>query len=396
VKALLLENIHPEAERLLTDRGIEVATRPGALDTPELLEALDGVHLLGIRSKTTVAAEVFSAHPQLRAVGAFCIGTNQIDLGAATEAATTVFNAPYSNTRSVVELAIAEIISMARHLNGKNAAMHAGVWDKSAAGAHEVRGRTLGIVGYGNTGAQLSVLAEALGMQVYYYDVVDRLPMGNAIRCESLEQLLATVETVSLHVDGRAENTHLFGADQFARMRPRSLFLNLCRGHVVEEPALAEALLSGHLAGAAVDVFPDEPKKSGDPFTSVLQGIPNVILTPHIAGSTQEAQVDIGRFVAGKLSSFVDTGATTLSVNMPQLQLDHPDRTRLLHVHRNEPGVLATVNSILGAAGINVEGQQLSTRDHLGYLVTDTTDRLSTGVLEEIAGLPATLRLTTV
>jgi D-3-phosphoglycerate dehydrogenase len=285
---------------------------------------------------------------------------------------------------------------MARHLSGKNAAMHAGIWDKSAAGAHEVRGRTLGIVGYGNTGAQLSVLAEALGMQVYYYDVVDRLPMGNAIRCESLEQLLATVETVSLHVDGRAENTHLFGAEQFARMRPRSLFLNLCRGHVVDEPALAEALLSGHLAGAAVDVFPDEPKKSGDPFTSVLQGIPNVILTPHIAGSTQEAQVDIGRFVAGKLSSFVDTGATTLSVNMPQLQLDHPDRTRLLHVHRNEPGVLATVNSILGAAGINVEGQQLSTRDHLGYLVTDTTDRLSTGVLEEIAGLPATLRLTTV
>jgi D-3-phosphoglycerate dehydrogenase len=396
MKALLLENIHPEAERLLTERGIEVATHPGALDTPELLEALNGVHLLGIRSKTTVAAEIFESHPQLQAVGAFCIGTNQIHLGAATATATTVFNAPYSNTRSVVELAIAEIISLARHLTDKNIAMHAGIWDKSAAGAHEVRGRTLGIVGYGNTGAQLSVLAEHLGMRVYYYDVGDRLPLGNAVRCTSLEELLETVETVSLHVDGRVENTLLFGPEQFARMRPRSLFLNLCRGHVVDEPALADALISGHLAGAAVDVFPNEPKASGEPFTSVLQGLPNVILTPHIAGSTQEAQVDIGRFVAGKLSAFVGSGATTLSVNMPELQLDHPQKSRLLHIHRNEPGVLATVNSILGAAGINVEGQQLSTRDRLGYLVTDTTDTVSPQVFHEISQLPATLRLGTV
>src|SRR6187200_3146727 len=255
MKALLLENIHPEGVRLLTERGIEVRTVKGALDEAELIAALPGVQLLGIRSKTNVTKAVFDAAPDLLAVGAFCIGANQVDMHTAAERGTVVINAPFSNTRSVVELVIAEIISLARHLTDKNAAMHAGVWDKSAKGAHEVRGRPLGIVGYGNIGSQLSVIAEALGMRVYFYDVADKLALGKTRRCETLEELLEVAETVSLHVDGRPGNAGLFGAEQFAKMRRRSLFLNLCRGFVVDHEALREQLLSEHIAGAALDVF---------------------------------------------------------------------------------------------------------------------------------------------
>ena len=289
MKALLLENIHPEGVRLLTERGIEVEEVKGALDEAELAAALAGVQLLGIRSKTNVTASVLEASPELQAIGAFCIGTNQVDLSAAAALGIPVFNAPFSNTRSVVELVIAEIIALARHLTDKNARMHAGVWDKSATGAHEVRGRTLGIIGYGNIGSQLSVVAEALGMRVYFYDVADKLALGNARRCETLDELLEVAETVSLHVDGRPGNAGLFGAEQFAMMRRRSLFLNLCRGFVVDHEALREHLLSGHIAGAALDVFAHEPKSAGDPFSTSLQGLPNVILTPHIGGSTEEA-----------------------------------------------------------------------------------------------------------
>jgi len=255
MKALLLENIHPEGVRLLTERGIEVEAVKTALDDAELIHALRGVQLLGIRSKTTVTGNILDASPELQAIGAFCIGTNQIDLNAAARLGVPVFNAPFSNTRSVVELVIAEIIAMARQLTDKNAKMHAGVWDKSAKGAHEVRGRTLGIVGYGNIGSQLSVVAESLGMRVYYYDIADKLALGNARSCETLDELLEVAETVSLHVDGRPGNAGLFGAEQFAKMRRRSLFLNLCRGFVVDHEALREHLLSGHIAGAALDVF---------------------------------------------------------------------------------------------------------------------------------------------
>lgn len=381
---------------MLAARGIEVEARRGALDPVELTTALDGVELLGIRSKTQVTREVIEANPQLLAVGAFCIGTNQIDLAAAAERAVPAFNAPYSNTRSVVELAVGEILSMARRLTEKNAALHAGVWDKSATGAHEVRGRTLGIVGYGNIGSQLSVIAEQLGMQVYFYDVVDRLAMGNAKRCESLEELLDKVETVTLHVDGRGGNAGMFGREQFERMRPRSLFLNLSRGFVVDYEALADALHSGHIAGAAVDVFPDEPKKTGDPFSSVLQGIPNVILTPHVGGSTEEAQEDIGHFVAGKLIDFVRSGSTNLSVNAPQVQLDASIAgTRLLHWHHNVPGVLAKVNAVFGDHGVNIDRQQLATRDELGYAVTDARG-LAQVVYDEILAMPETVRLSTI
>jgi len=395
MKALLLENIHPEAVRLLGERGIEVSTRKGALDEAELIEALDGVQLLGIRSKTQVTQAVLDAAPDLVAIGAFCIGTNQVDLVAAARHGIAVFNAPFSNTRSVVELVIAEVIALARHLTDKNAAMHAGVWDKSATGAHEVRGRTLGIVGYGNIGSQLSVVAESLGMRVFFYDIADRLALGNARRCASLDALLSEAETISLHVDGRAANAGLFGAEQFARMRPRSLFLNLCRGFVVDHEALRENLLSGHIAGAALDVFPEEPKSAGDPFASSLRGIPNVILTPHVGGSTQEAQEDIGRFVAGKLRDYAGLGTTGMSVNLPQVQAaEHiPGRCRILHVHHNVPGVLATVNGILADSRVNIESQMLSTSGDLGYVITDIGRPLPGELVDKLSSLAETVRL---
>lgn len=394
MKALLLENIHSDAVEILQSRGFDVELRSGALDEDELIRALPGVSVLGIRSKTQVTERVLKEAEQLETIGAFCIGTNQIDLGSAAERGVAVFNAPFSNTRSVVELAIAEIIAMARHLTDKNAALHNGVWDKSAKGAHEVRGRTLGIVGYGNIGSQLSVVAESLGLQVYFYDIVDRLALGNARRCGSLEELLSKVETVSLHVDGRDGNGGFFGAEQFAMMRPRSLFLNLSRGFVVDHEALRDNLLSGHIAGAAVDVFPAEPKSAGDAFTSVLQGIPNVILTPHVGGSTEEAQQDIGHFVAGKVSDFADMGATTMSVNMPQVQLDETaGGVRLLHLHHNVPGVLAKLNQVIADHEVNIDRQTLSTRGSLGYVLTDVSGARVAELADALRNQPETVRL---
>ncbi|OYO19355.1 D-3-phosphoglycerate dehydrogenase [Enemella dayhoffiae] len=394
MKALLLENIHSDAVEILQSRGFTVETRAGALDEDELASALSGVNVLGIRSKTQVTERVLASAKDLAAIGAFCIGTNQIDLGAASEHGVAVFNAPFSNTRSVVELAIAEIISMARHLTDKNASLHKGVWDKSAKGAHEVRGRTLGIVGYGNIGSQLSVVAESLGLQVYFYDIADKLALGNARRCGSLEELLGKVETVSLHVDGRDGNAGFFGAEQFAMMRPRSLFLNLCRGFVVDHDALRDNLLSGHVAGAAVDVFPTEPKSTGDAFSSSLQGIPNVILTPHIGGSTEEAQQDIGHFVAGKLSDYTDRGVTTMSVNMPQVVLDESGSgVRLLHLHHNVPGVLARMNQVIADHQVNIDRQALSTRGELGFVITDVSGARVLELADELRNLPETVRL---
>ncbi|MGA8210843.1 MAG: phosphoglycerate dehydrogenase [Nocardioidaceae bacterium] len=394
MRALLLENLHPLASTILSQAGIEVDSRPGALSEDDLVAALEGVDLLGIRSKTEVTSRVLAARPELVAVGAFCIGTNQIDLDGATRRGIAAFNAPYSNTRSVVELAIANIIAMARRLTERDKALHAGVWDKSAEGSHEVRGRTLGIVGYGNIGSQLSVVAEMLGMQVYFYDTEEKLALGNARRCSSLEELLDTVETVTLHVDGRAGNAGIFGAAQFARMRHRSLFLNLSRGFVVDYDALREAVVSGQVAGAAVDVFPVEPRKRGDHFDSPLRGLPNVILTPHVGGSTEEAQEDIGRFVGTKLRDYVLTGSTALSVNLPPLT---PGRSlhaqRIAHIHQNTPGVLAHVNQVLAAHAVNIGGQVLATRGQTGYVVTDTGSALSGAVLADLRAVPETVRL---
>ncbi len=393
VKVLLLENIHPEALRILTERGFQVETRSGALAEDELVDALEGVDLLGIRSTTQVTARVLAARPQLKAIGAFCIGTNQIALDAATRNGVAVFNAPFSNTRSVVELAIGEIIVMARRLTDLSSAMHAGVWNKTAKGAHEIRGRTLGIVGYGNIGSQLSVVAESLGMRVFFYDIVDKLALGNAIRCDSLEELLAQAETISLHVDGRPGNSGYFGDPEFTMMRPRSLFLNLSRGFVVDDVALARHLKSGHIAGAALDVFPTEPRSNGEEFSSPLRGIPNVILTPHIGGSTQEAQQGIGRFVAGKLADFATTGSTILSVNLPQVQAARAEATRIMHVHSNVPGVLAKVNGIMADHGTNIEGQTLATRGEVGYVVLDIADGTDADVIAALRAMPETLRV---
>jgi D-3-phosphoglycerate dehydrogenase len=349
------------------------------------------VDLLGIRSRTQVTAEVVARCPDLRAVGAFCIGTNQIDLPAAAQAGVAVFNAPFSNTRSVVELAISEIIALARHLTDQNAQMQAGNWVKSARGSHEIRGRTLGIVGYGNIGSQLSVVAEALGMRVVFYDVADKLALGNARRCDTLEELLGQADTVTLHVDGRPQNRGLFGAAEFAAMKPRAIFLNLCRGIVVDHQALRAALESGHLAGAAIDVFDHEPANSGDRFSSALQGIDNVILTPHVGGSTQEAQEDIGRFTAGKLADFMEYGTTTMSVNLPAVQMPASGVRRILHLHANVPGVLAKVNTIFGNHQVNIGSQQLSTRGNVGYVVTDLDSIGHDGLVEELRSLPETI-----
>jgi len=394
IRALLLEQIHPQAEGVLRSAGYEVESIPRALDEQELAERLPGVHLLGIRSKTHVTKPVLDAAPNLISIGAFCIGTNQIDLHAATEAGVTVFNAPFSNTRSVVELAVAEIISMTRRLTEKNALMHQGLWDKSADGAHEVRGRTLGIVGYGNIGTQLSVLAENLGMKVLFYDTVDKLALGNARGCATLAELLRESDVVTLHVDGRPTNENLFGADEFAEMRDGSLFLNLSRGFVVDYGSLRKHILDGHIAGAAVDVFPTEPKGRGDEFVSELRGLPNVILTPHIGGSTEEAQQDIGRFVAGKFRDFVRDGTTAMSDNLPGLVLPRAEKTlRLLHVHRNVPGVLAHVNGLLADGGVNVEAQLLGTRGDVGYAVTDSASGTTQAIVDQIRGLPETISL---
>lgn len=394
MRALLLENIHTDAADLLRASGHDVSTLDHALEEGELIERLQGVQLLGIRSTTFVTEKVLAGAGELQAIGAFCIGTNQIDLMAATGHGVAVFNAPYSNTRSVVEIAIGNLIALARRLTEKNTAMHAGVWDKSAKGSHEIRGRSLGIVGYGNIGSQLSVLAEALGMRVYFYDTDDKLAIGNAVRCGSLTELLETAEVVSLHVDGRPGNRDLFGESEFRAMRPRSIFMNLSRGFVVDHDSLRRHIESGHIAGAAIDVFPTEPKRQGDPFESQLRGLPNVILTPHVGGSTQEAQEDIGRFVAGKLIGYAQDGATSLSVNLPSIPVGGIEGThRLAHVHRNVPGVLAKVNALLAEYGVNVDSQSLNTRGEVGYLLTDVNADYTPAIVQRLEQLPETIRL---
>ena len=392
-RALLLENIHSDAAWTLKDAGFDVERLDRALTEDELVERLPGVALLGIRSNTTVTARVLDAAPDLLALGAFCIGTNQIDLAAAAQRGVAVFNAPFSNTRSVVELALSEIIALTRRLTVKNTDMHAGRWDKSAVGSHEVRGRRLGIVGYGNIGSQLSVLAESLGMSVLFFDTADKLTLGNARRCGTLDELLAESDVVTLHVDGRVSNSSLFGEEQFARMRAGSIFLNLSRGFVVDHVALRRHIESGHLTGAAVDVFPVEPRTSGEEFVSSLRGLPNVILTPHVGGSTEEAQQDIGHFVAGKLRDYAALGTTSLSVNLPAVALPRAAGPRLLHLHVNTPGVLATVTSLLAEHGINIDGQLLATSGPLGYVVTDVAANDLSALTGALLAMPETVRL---
>lgn len=393
IKVLLLENVHPIAVALLEKEGFSLDVRKGALDEDELIEALQGVHILGIRSKTNVTRRVLENSPKLMTIGAFCIGTNQIDLDAATEKGVAVFNAPYSNTRSVVELAVGEMIMLIRGIVPKSNKMHAGVWDKSSVNSFEVRGKKLGLVGYGNIGTQLSVVAEALGMEVYFYDGVDKLALGNARKCQTLDDLLAVSDVVSLHTDGRKENKNLIGAREFGLMKQGVIFMNLSRGHVVDIPALVEAIKSGKVAGAGIDVFPYEPKTNNEEFINELRGLPNVILTPHVGGSTEEAQANIGQFVPGKLVSYMNNGSTYGSVNFPELQLPllH-DSHRLLHIHANVPGILAKMNNIFAKYHINIQGQYLKTNETIGYVISDISKDYADEVVQELKDIDNTIR----
>ena len=382
-KALLLENIHPDAAQSLREHGFEVECLKGALSEDELIEALEGVDLLGVRSKTNVTRKVIDARPTLTAVGCFCIGTNQVDLGYAGKRGIAVFNAPYSNTRSVVELVIGDIICLMRRIPAHTHHMKHGMWDKSASGSHEVRGKTLGIIGYGN-----------IGMRVVFYDIEEKLAMGNAHRCGTLNELLEQSDVVTLHVDGRKSNIGFFGDDQFAHMKQDAIFINLSRGFVADLDSLKRHLDSGHLSGAAVDVFPVEPKKTGDAFTTPLADEDNMILTPHIGGSTLEAQKSIGHFVAQRLEDYWFKGSTMLSVNMPQITLsDIRSTCRIAHLHANLPGVLAHVNRVLGEDNINIAAQSLGTEGELGYVVTDVAQRPDQNALDALAAIEGTIRM---
>ncbi|SHO60163.1 phosphoglycerate dehydrogenase [Algoriphagus zhangzhouensis] len=393
IKVLLLENVHPIGVELLKEEGYQVEVVASAMSEDELCEKIKNVSILGIRSKTNVTKKVLENANRLISIGAFCIGTNQIDLETCQEKGIAVFNAPFSNTRSVVEMAIAEIIFLMRNFHDKSLSMHQTKWDKSATGSFEIRGKKLGIIGYGNIGAQLSVLAENMGMNVFYYDVVEKLALGNATKLDSLDELLSTCDVISLHVDGRKDNKCLIDADKINKMKKGAYLVNLSRGHVVEIPALKEAILSGHLAGCAVDVFPEEPKNNSEPFVSELIGLPNTILTPHIGGSTLEAQQNIARFVPGKIMEYVNTGNTFNSVNFPNIQLPFlKDAHRLIHIHQNEPGVLAKINQVLANYEININGQYLKTNEKIGYVITDIDKAYTEEAIEALKAIPGTIR----
>ena len=393
IKVLLLENVHKDAVEIMKNEGYNVTIETGAMDEEELSEAIKDVSILGIRSKTQLTSKVLENANRLIAVGAFCIGTNQIDLDACLNKGVAVFNAPYSNTRSVVELAIGEIILLMRNLPDRIAEMHRGEWNKSATGSHEVRGKKLGIVGYGNIGSQLSVVAEALGFDVYYYDLVERLAIGNATKCKSLKELFETVDVVSLHVDGRSENEHMIGDKELSYMKDGSIFLNLARGQVVDVDALKKHMESGKIIGAGVDVFPKEPKTNQEEFESSLRGLPNLILTPHIGGSTEEAQENIGNFVPGKIINYINTGSTTNSVNFPNLQLPRLENAhRLIHIHHNKPGIIAHINRILAAHDINIVGQYLKTNETIGYVITDIDKEYEAEVITELKKIEGTIK----
>jgi D-3-phosphoglycerate dehydrogenase len=394
IKFLLLEGIHERAVELIQGHGypqVELLRR--ALTGQELAEALQGVHFLGIRSRSQVNAEIVSAADRLTAIGCFCIGTNQVDLQAAARSGVPVFNAPFSNTRSVAELALAETIMLMRGIPRRNAAAHRGEWIKSATRSHEIRGKTLGIIGYGHIGSQLGIMAESMGMNVVFYDIENKLPLGNARSYSNLWDMLSEAQVVSLHVPETIQTTGMVDAVFLRAMRPGSYLINASRGHVVDIDALADSLDSGHIGGAAIDVFPLEPGSNQDTFVSRLRGMDNVLLTPHIGGSTLEAQENIALEVAGKLVKYSDNGTTRSAVNFPQVSLpDHENVSRILHIHRNEPGVLQRINTVISGQEVNIASQYLDTNEDIGYVVMDieTDDPLS--LMQELRVIPATIR----
>lgn len=394
INVLLLENIHPIASEIFKAEGYSVETLPKALDENQLSNYLRNVSILGVRSKTALSKGVLQSTDKLIAVGVYAIGTNHIDLKTASLQGISVFNAPYSNTRSVVELTIGNIIALYRKVFEKSTMLHRGIWDKSAADCHEIRGKTLGIIGYGNIGSQLSVIAEDLGMKVLFYDIADKLVLGNAEKCSTLEQLLKSADIITVHVDGRPENNHLISKKEFALMKDGVLFLNLSRGNIVDINALASYIKSKKIAGSAIDVYPYEPKQNGESFSSSLQNLPNTILTPHIGAGTVEAQERIGEFVTRKIINYINEGATTLSLSMPNVQVPAMQHAhRLLHIHRNSPGVLAKINSILAKNDINIEGQFLKTNEDIGYVITDVNKKHDKKVIEELKNISETIKL---
>lgn len=393
IRVLLLEGIHPSAADMLRGEGFEVEAIAHALKEDELVERVKNVEVLGIRSKTRVTERVVAAAPHLLAVGAFCIGTNQVDLHAAKIAGVPVFNAPFSNTRSVAELIIGELVVLARQLGDRSREVHSGVWKKVAAGCHELRGKTLGIVGYGHIGSQVGVLAEAMGMRVVSYDIRTTMAIGNARPLDSLKELLELSDFVTLHVPETSLTKNMIASPELALMKKTAHLLNASRGTVVDVDALADALRGGRLAGAAIDVFPEEPESNGDAFVSVLQGLPNVILTPHIGGSTAEAQAAIGREVATSLMRYVQLGTTAQSVNFPNLELAlTPGTERVLNVHKNVPGVLRDINRIVSERGANIRAQLLGTDADTGYLIMDVDDHVASQVASDIALLSTSVR----
>ncbi|MET0340119.1 MAG: phosphoglycerate dehydrogenase [Polyangiales bacterium] len=393
IKVLLLENIHESAHEMFSAESFQVERLTTALPEAELAKRIADVHVLGIRSKTQVTASALREARRLLALGCFCIGTNQVDLASANARGVPVFNAPFSNTRSVAEMIVAQIVMLARQLGDRSSEVHQGKWRKVATGSYEVRGKTLGIVGYGHIGRQVGVLAEMVGMRVIFYDRATVLPMGNNRACMSLHELLGEADFVTLHVPATRDTHEMMGAEQFAQMRRGSYLLNASRGTVVHIPALVNALQSGHIAGAAIDVFPEEPESNGDDFVTPLQGLKNVILTPHIGGSTGEAQASIGREVATSLIKFVNTGATTGAVNFPQIEMPQASGThRILNVHRNVPGVLRDVNKIISDHNANIHSQMLSTDPEIGYLIMDLDQAVSREVNDDIAALETNIR----
>ena len=396
ISVLLLEGISKTAVDLMKSAGYtNLVHLPKALEGEALKQAVAGVHMIGIRSRTQLTEEVFQAAEKLMAVGCFSVGTNQVDLGAARRRGVPVFNAPFSNTRSVAELVIGEIVMLMRRIFDRSVSAHQGGWDKSADRSFEVRGKTLGIVGYGNIGSQLSNLAESMGMRVIFFDLTDKLRHGNTEPAESLETLLAVSDVVSLHVPETPQTQNMMGAAEFAKMKPGAYFINNARGTVVDLDALAEALKSGHIAGAAVDVFPKEPKSNAEKFVSPLQGLPNVILTPHIGGSTEEAQERIGAEVARKLVDYSDIGSTIGAVNFPQVQLPpRPNGTRFIHVHENRPGMLNKLNNLISDRGLNIGSEFLQTEGEVGYVVieADGAGDYADDILEAMRAIPGTIR----
>ena len=394
IRFVLLEGVHPVASKLLAESGYtNVKSFPKALPADELRQAIAGAHFVGIRSRSNMSAEVLGDARKLVAIGCFCIGTNQVDLAAAELAGVPVFNAPFSNTRSVAELVLAQIVFLMRGIPAKNAAAHRGQWDKSATGSFEARGKKLGIVGYGHIGSQLGVLAEGLGMQVSYFDIDNKLPMGNARPVANLDTLLAQVDVVSLHVPETDQTKLMFGAPQIVRMRKGSYLINASRGSVVDIDALAGALKSNHIAGAAIDVFPAEPKSNADEFISVLREFDNVILTPHIGGSTHEAQENIAADVIAKLIRYSDNGSTAAAVNFPQVTM--PDlyaNRRILHVHNNVPGVMEQINHVFASHKVNIAAQYLQTSPRVGYVVMDVELEDATALVDDLRAVAGTIR----